>query len=341
MEVKSHLPYDEQLAKMVSRGLAYSDRRLAMLALKRIGYYRLSAYTYPFRAPSDGAADSQSSDPDMSAMKSRSEMFVPGSTFDEALRLYSFDEKLRQILLEGLNSVEVGISMKIAYTLGKRDSMAHTVPAHLDLARCDSVRLSGQNVGDTEHQAWTSRYEKLKQDAIQEEYVKHHVLKYGGNIPIWAAVEFLDFGSLIRLFNLMKPEDTRKIANELGLHKNGATTLFRWLKALNILRNHCAHSNRVWNRSTVDVPPKFSVDVVGARLSHLNDLDNAKRQKVYYLAALIAYLLAEINPNTDWPRSFRTVARKLRNVHGMTVESSMGFPEGWDALPLWGYQAPI
>jgi abortive infection bacteriophage resistance protein len=327
-QVKTHLPYDEQLALIVSRGMAYSDRRVAMLALKRIGYYKLSAYTYPFRAPIASAQDS--------AGRSRSDTFVPGSTLEDALKLYAFDEKLRMILLEGLNAVEVGLAVKIAYVLGKRAPMAHLEPAHLDLTRCDAeVSVSGTLM--SAHDAWIGRYEKLKHDAIEEEYVKHHVNKYGGSVPIWAAIEFLDFGCLIRLFDLMRPEDTRKIANELGVAKHGAGTLFRWAKALNILRNHCAHSNRVWNLSSVDVPPKFSDDLVHDRLVHLNDLDNSKRQKLYYLAALVAYLAVEINPDSDWPRSFRTVARKLGDVHGITVENAMGFPPGWDDLPIWAY----
>ncbi|MCU1534552.1 MAG: hypothetical protein JWR53_1033 [Glaciihabitans sp.] len=333
-QVKTHLPYDTQLSLMVSRGMSFSDRRVALLALKRIGYYKLSAYTYPFRAPATGSADALESNPDSS--RSRSPTFLPNSTLEDALKLYSFDERLRTLLLEGLNAIEIGLAVKIAYQLGKRDSMGHLDPRCLDEDKC-AVAQTVRGVTMTAHQAWVQRYEKLKHDALQEEYVKHHEFKYGGNVPIWAAVEFLDFGCLLRLFNLMRADDKRKIANEVGVLKDGASTLYRWAKALNILRNHCAHSNRVWNRSTVDMPPKFSPSVARDTLIHLNDLDNSKRQKLYHLAALISYLSVAINPDSDWPRSFRTAARKLGDVHGMTVENAMGFPSGWDSLDLWNH----
>lgn len=48
---KPALPYADQLALMVSRGLVCSDGTRALEWLKRIGYYRLSAYFVPFRVP--------------------------------------------------------------------------------------------------------------------------------------------------------------------------------------------------------------------------------------------------------------------------------------------------
>ena len=47
---KPHLPYDQQVGLLASRGLDVGREGDAVRALKRIGYYRLSAYTYPMRA---------------------------------------------------------------------------------------------------------------------------------------------------------------------------------------------------------------------------------------------------------------------------------------------------
>lgn len=48
---KPHLPYDQQLKLLTSRGMTYSDRGAAVRALKRVGYYRLSPYTCTLREP--------------------------------------------------------------------------------------------------------------------------------------------------------------------------------------------------------------------------------------------------------------------------------------------------
>ncbi len=46
---KPFLRFAEQLQLLKARGLRVSDETTAMDYLRRIGYYRLSAYWYPFR----------------------------------------------------------------------------------------------------------------------------------------------------------------------------------------------------------------------------------------------------------------------------------------------------
>ncbi|GAA1246423.1 abortive infection bacteriophage resistance protein [Microbacterium phyllosphaerae] len=322
--MKPHLPYDEQLAKMLGRGLTSEGRPAAIAALKRIGYYRLSAYTYPFREPPTEA--------DVEIKRTRSERFRAGARLEDALHLYEFDRKLRAVLLQALQEIEVGFATKVGYTLGKRAGDGHLKMEHLDQSACCRVTRDGV----TEHAAWVQRYEKLRKDAMDEEYVKHHILHYDGEIPIWVSTGFMDFGCLIRLYSLMDGRDRKKIAYELGLKGNGSDTLHRWLRALNILRNNCAHSNRIWNRATVDVPPKFSPQVAAGQLHHLNDLENHQRQKIYLLIALTAHLQRAVNPTSTWAWStLVTQAKKLGNVGGMTLENTMGFPVGWQDLELW------
>lgn len=322
--VKDHLSYEDQLTRMLDRGLTSGDRAIAIEALKRIGYYRLSAYTYPFREPP--------TDADIAAGRTRAETFRLNSSLEDALHLYDFDRRLRAVVLQAIQDIEIGFATKVGYILGKRGGDGHLNVSCLDPTEC--ARLNRD--GDTAHEAWVRRYEKLRRDAKDEEYVKHHVLHYGGDIPIWVATGFIDFGCLTRLYSLMDKRDRKTIAHELGLGGNGSDALRRWLRALNILRNHCAHSNRIWNRSTVDVPPKLSEQVAPLTLHHLNALDNDQRQKIYLLLALTAHLNRAVNPTSTWAWSaLPTQAKKLGNVGGMTLENTMGFPEGWKDLPLW------
>jgi len=104
---KPHLNYNEQVKKLVGRGLSIVSVPEAVAALKRIGYYRLSAYTYPFRRP--GLGDER-----------RSSEFVEGATLEDALTLYDFDERLRTVLLSGLQQLEIGLRAQIAYNLDKQ-----------------------------------------------------------------------------------------------------------------------------------------------------------------------------------------------------------------------------
>jgi abortive infection bacteriophage resistance protein len=322
--LKPHLTYQQQLNRLVDRGLAYTDHDRAMAFLRGIGYYRLSAYTYPFREP--GTAE------DKANGRERSSKFRSGATLEDAIALYEFDEKVRAALLRGLQTIEVGVAVKVGYTLGKRDPMAHIDSAHLDPVRCAEVRRDGR----TAFEQWEARYTKLQADAKSEDYVKHHVLHYGGSVPVWAATGFLDFGAVSRLYGLLQSRDQETIAKELGLTGHAGQVLYRWLVALNIVRNHCAHNNRVWNRSTVGVPPKIPAAVCPPELVHLNLLDNRGRQKLYLTAALVAHLTRQIDARSTWGWStFKTVAKKFPSVPGMTLENTLGFPHGWAELPLW------
>ncbi|MGK0721931.1 Abi family protein [Leucobacter sp. W1478] len=322
--VKQHLPYDKQLQKMLGRGLSCDNQLAAINTMKRVGYYPFSAYTYPFREPASAA--------DLKAGRTRAETFRPGTSFEGAVHLYDFDSKLRAVLFQALQEIEIGFAVKIGYVLGKRAPDGHLRVDCLDENACKRLDKDGV----TAHEAWLGRYKKLRQDAIEEEYVKHHVLHYGGAIPIWVATGFMDFGSLVRLYSLMDQRDRKKIAFELGLKGNGSETLHHWLRALNILRNNCAHNNRIWNRSTVHVPPKPSLQVAPESLHHLNDLDNNQRQKIYLLIALTAHLVTSVNPSSTWAWStLRTQVKKFGNISGMTLENTLGFPAEWEALSLW------
>lgn len=71
---------DEQIELLGCRGMIIDDNEVARHALERIGYYRLSGYSYPFRkhAPND-------------TTEWRSDQFMEGTKFDQVLKLYEFD----------------------------------------------------------------------------------------------------------------------------------------------------------------------------------------------------------------------------------------------------------
>lgn len=91
------------------------------------------------------------------------------------------------------------------------------------------------------------------------------------------------------------------------------------------------------NRTFPYPPPKPSLVVIESKLHHINNIDEEARQKLYHLAASIAYLIVKADPATNWPLRFRTEIKKFKPVNGMTPENTMGFPEGWSEFELWKY----
>lgn len=323
---KPHLPYDQQLSLMAQRGMTYSDRGRVLRTLKRIGYYRLSAYSYPFRDPIDKRQPN-------GALEGRADNFIAGTSFEQVNALYEFDRKLRSCLATALETLELGLAVHIGYVAGKRSPFAHLSPQFLDSDECG--KPSRESVHQDVHEAWLARYEKHRLEAKNEDYVKHFTINYESKLPIWVATEILSFGSLVRLFSLLDKADRTTIASALGV-KNG-NVLHGWLLSLNVLRNHCAHHGRVWNRVLAYPPGRLPSAVVQDDVKHLASIDDVGRGKLYFMAALLAYFVIRIDPDSHWPRTFRSLLKKFPAVQGITPENAMGFPAGWADQPIWNY----
>ncbi|MGW6172253.1 Abi family protein [Arthrobacter sp. NPDC055138] len=269
---KPHKTYSEQLAILASRGLTNSNSHAAVKDLRRIGYYRLSAYTYIFREFDLQNLDSR-------GRPRRLDTYFQGSRFEDAVALYDFDTNLRSVLADGLQQIEIGMRVHIGYTLGKRNPFGHELCQGLDTTAC---AMPSKPFGPTVYEKWIKRYDELAEQARQEDYVAHFILNYNAEYPIWVATEFMDFGALTRLYSLLLPDDRRSISRNLGIKDN--TVTHAWLKALNVLRNDCAHLNRVWNRVTATAPVKpHQSKVDGTDLLHLREANNTR---LYFLAAL-------------------------------------------------------
>ena len=110
--------FQEQLETLKARGLLVDNDSAALDYLRRIGYYRLSGYWYPLRMIDPIASAAQ-------RKPVRRDEFVPGSRFEDVVRLYVFDKKLRLLALDALERIEMAVRVDVAHLLGKRDPLAH------------------------------------------------------------------------------------------------------------------------------------------------------------------------------------------------------------------------
>lgn len=326
MYAKPHLSYEDQVAKLVGRGLECQDEADAVALLRSVGYYRLSAYVYPFRELLP-ASDQQRDSP----VHYRSDVIRPGVTLDHVERLWRFDRRLRLLCLDAVETVEVGFRTKVAHVLGARNPFGHVDRTSLDTDACLRSTRPGDPSSLDAFDDWMERYGRLQSEASSEDFVKHHLVKYGEPVPIWIAVEFLNMGALVRLYSLLDKRDQNQIAKEADV--SGGPLLGDWLRQINYLRNVCAHHSRLWNRSLTYKTGKFNPKQVHSPLQHVAHCGH--RDKAYVLLAILAYLVRSLDPKSNWPLALRTHARKFPDLPGMGVHRDMGFPQAWDALPLW------
>lgn len=217
---KPPLSYEDQLAVLIRRGLDCPDRDRASEWLKRIGYYRLSAYFIPFRVP--GTDD-----------------FRAGTTLADIVDLYKFDCNLRLLTLQALDRIEVCVRAVITYQLG------HELGA---FGYADRTNFDPQY--DHAGMMKTLTREENKSSKV---FVRHYRTKYTSEpiLPVWMATELLTFGALSRMVANLPKGLRKKIAREFAQPE---PVFISWLHSLAAIRNVCAHHTRLWNRELAVKP---------------------------------------------------------------------------------------
>lgn len=99
-----------------------------------------------------------------------------------------------------------------------------------------------------------------------------------------------------------------------------------WLRTLNYVRNCCAHHARLWNRALAIKPliphekhrPEFHKPPV-------------RNSRIFAVLTIVQYLLNIVDPSHRWHVEVLALLNRFPNI---PVEQ-MGFPEGWQELPMW------
>lgn len=313
--LKPWLSLDDQLTLLQERGLIVEDTQAALSYLKRLGYYRLSGYWYLMRTIDHAASAIQ-------GKPVRSDGFTPNSRFEDVVRLYIFDKKLRLLALDALERIEMALRVDIAHLLGQKDSLAHENPAYLHGNFTKKLITSGLDAGKTQHDIWLAKYRLLLRRANKEPFVVHHQKNYG-SLPIWAAIEIWDFGLLSKLFAGMQYSDQQHIA-ALYNAPNGQT-LAKWLRSLNFIRNVSAHHSRLWNINVLELSPTP------------REWPQLNRAKPFLYFCLMQHLLKVVCPNSSWGRRFQgLLANDFPNEANQTLsQADMGILPGWEKWELW------
>lgn len=315
--LKPYLSVPDQVRLLQGRGMSISNTDKAENCLRRIGYYRLSGYWYPFRHR-EILTDSQGEQYDRIF-----ENFRPGTEFSSVVDLYVFDKRLRLLFLDAIERIEVGLRVDIALLLGLRGAFAHRDSAQFNAYFSNADK----ETGETPHAKFLAKLD-VSCDRSREEFVEHFRRKYISELPLWMSIELWDFGTLATILSGMKSSDLSQLAAKYGLPKNNL--LVSWAQSINFIRNICAHHGRLWNRPPVQQPrPARGVEL----LDHLQH-DAYAQRRLYAVAAVLQYLLRIIHPDSTWPLRLKAHINTFPVTSGISTRQ-MGFPEGWDSCLLW------
>lgn len=291
--------FNEQLELLKSRGMVVKDEKKALGYLKSLGYYRLSGYLYSFRQI------------DPHCPKTRLDQFIPNSQFEDVKALYMFDKKLRQLALDALERIEIALRVNIAYELGKYDPLVYQKSQYFE--------------PHFDHQKWLNKYQNLVKRDEENSFVKHNLEHYG-DLPIWAASEIWDFGTMSMLYKGMLAKDKERIAKIY--HLKDGKHLQTHLHAFNFIRNVSAHHGRLWNKPII-----FKANLKGLQDEQWKQL-NAAQPFVYF--CLMKRMLDVICPHSTWGERFLKVLDEFPCVENGAVSlKQMGIIENLNEWRLW------
>ena len=277
-----------------SRGLLICDRNKAIQYLDNIGYYRLSAYMYP-----------------LLKMPKTAHLYKEGSTFKKVMMLYRFDKKLRLLMFNEIEKIEIAIRRAVM-------QITADITGNPFWLTDSSYFLDSSKFNET-MRAISKEYSKSK-----EEFILHYKRTYSEPYPpSWILGELLTIGNVNAIYRNIKQNRIRKrIAKHFGLPIN---VFESWLTVIAVTRNACGHHSRVWNKQNA-IQPAIPNSPAGEWITLPTD-----SMRAYFDLCIIKYFLNVISPNNDMQSKLTWLFIRFPEIDF----KALGFPQGWEMEPLW------
>ena len=293
---KPPLSFQQQIETLKQRGLTFEDENTSRIFLENINYYRLRAYTYPFQDTTNPCHP-----------------FIKKVSFEDIIILYNFDSKLRTLVFEALEKIEIAFRTQIIY----RWSMEHGSQWYTNpLLFRNSVYFANT----------LSSLEK-EINRSDETFIKHYKTHYSDPPlpPSWMSLEVSSLGLLSKLFsNLKRNRQKKALTQHFGLYK--VEILENWMRSFCNIRNICAHHSRLWNRrlsTQLELPANTKHAFIETK--------NIYPNKMYPALCAMQYILEIINPKNG----FKTKLIQLMSNWPLKQEKEMGFPHNWKQEKFW------
>ena len=280
------LEVKDQVKNLKSIGLIIKDENEAEKLLNDISYFRI------VKGYSLGLKDKETG------------LYKKEVSFDSLKQLYLFNAKLRYIIFPEIEKVEINLRCRMANYF----SLKYGVLGYLNVNNFGNPKYHTDFLKDI--QIEIARNSKMP-------FVKNFKNNYdGGELPFYAVVELLSFGTLSKLFKNMKNEDKKAIAKIYGIKY---TYIQSWIEHLAFVRNICAHYGRLYNINFSKSPLLFS-EYSKLGVSNL---------RVYATLICLKHLLSN---DDHWERFVARIGELLMD-YPEVQKGLMGFPKDGD---YWG-----
>jgi len=289
----------EQIDRLIDRGLVIQENDNAESALSHISYYRLGEYWHSMQYDKEN------------------HLFKENSKFKDVIALYNFDSELRILLFDVIEKIEISLRTKLIYHLSHEFDPWWFQNFNLFI---DSKELV-KTLANLEEELSRTK------DVTIKNHFKNHKddLRFP---PSWKSLEQTSFGSLSKLYgnlkNTIKSKDI--IAIEYGAVNH--TYLPSWLQSIAQIRNYCAHHSRLWNKNLPGTPKLLS----NPPFLWVEDVPKQHEfQKLYIHLCIMRYMLNTILPKNNFTEKLINLLEKYPNVD----TNALGMKNNWKEEPLW------
>ncbi len=151
--------------------------------------------------------------------------------------------------------------------------------------------------------------------------------KYEGEVPVWAVVEVLSFGTLSKIIKNLKAGTgstysilaaNYQYISRKGNFANPSQKMFTsWVQAVSVLRNMCAHNSRIYNQTIHTTPEILDADKVTPAPAH---------NGLYQILLAMKYLRSSDKEWTGFVAKLEALFQKNSSVISL---AAMNFPADW------------
>lgn len=277
--VKPPISIGEQIKLLEKRGMLIDDFDKASKFLEFFSYYRFCGFALHFEQ--------------LTPKGERIHQYKINTSFDKVIDLINFDTSLRKIVFHYIAIIEVAFRA----TLTNETSIFYNDPHwYLDENKftfeddhSNFIKLCIQEYG---------RSNEIFVKSYKEHYSSPELP------PIWMQAELMPFTTLSRLYQNTKDNKLKdKIARKWN---NSPLYISSWLSSLSVLRNHCAHHSRIWNRN-FKIAPKL-------KNSMKKKIYKGSSKKIITLLLVIYDMLKVINYHENFKDEIQALANKHSSI---------------------------
>lgn len=305
MSNKPALLIANQIGLLKQRGMLFRNEIDAAVILERISYYRLKGYWW----------DTQSDNVNHT--------FYPNTYFEEIVDRYIFDQRLRVILFNAIELIEVTLRTKMIYHL----SVSYGGLWYLDTSLFQAASKPGSP--QTIH---LDIIDELKKEFYRskEIFIVDHLTRFSNVDPdAWKILEVASMGTLSKLFKSLKHNLPEKSTISKGMGLNLHSELSSWLESITYIRNIIAHHSRLWSRNMVKRPTENINNPGGMWLN--KPLSPAEYKKPFLIISTLVYLCNHIHSGHD----VKMKIVDLFNTSPTIPIHKIGFTTNWNKHPIW------